>query len=80
MAELPKQPYIYEGLDPDMPTKSAVQAFTETLRDGLDRASHAFEAAKKPGMPLSILSNVAKEAPLGALFAAFVVGVIVGRR
>ena len=38
------------------------------------------DSAKKPGMPLSVLSNVAREAPLGALFAAFLVGVLIGRR
>lgn len=80
MVAPPKQPYIYEGIDPEPQTKSAVESFTDTLRDGIDRTCHAFEAAKKPGMPLSILSNVAREAPLGALLAAFVVGILVGRR
>jgi hypothetical protein len=31
-------------------------------------------------MPLSILSNVAREAPLGSLLCAFLLGVAVARR
>jgi hypothetical protein len=32
------------------------------------------------GMPLSILSNIALEAPLGSLLVAFLLGVLVARR
>jgi hypothetical protein len=32
---------------------------------------------RKPGMPLSILSNIAREAPLGWLLVAFLLGVAV---
>jgi hypothetical protein len=34
----------------------------------------------KPGMPLSILSNIAREAPFGSLLVAFLLGVAVARR
>ena len=40
----------------------------------------AIEAGRKPGMPLSILSNIAREAPLGSLLVAFLLGVAVARR
>lgn len=83
----PKQPYVYEGIDPAPQQRSAGETLTQTVKqavhqagDIVHRASDVFESAKKPGMPLSILSNVAREAPLGALFAAFLVGVVIGRR
>jgi hypothetical protein len=34
----------------------------------------AIEAGRKPGRPLSILSNVTRKAPLGSLLAAFLLG------
>jgi len=42
--------------------------------------SDAYDTARKPGMPLSILSNIAREAPLGSLLVAFLLGVAVARR
>jgi hypothetical protein len=44
------------------------------------RIGDAIDAGKKPGMPLSILSNIAREAPLGSLLAAFLLGIAVARR
>jgi hypothetical protein len=44
------------------------------------RLSDAYDTARKPGMPLSILSNIAREAPLGSLLVAFLLGVAVARR
>ncbi len=83
----PKQPYVYEGMDPSPFQRTAGETLAETVKqavsqagDILHRAGDVFESAKKPGMPLSVLSNVAREAPLAALFAAFIVGVMVGRR
>jgi len=34
----------------------------------------------KPRMPLSILSNIAREAPLGSLLFAFLLGIAIARR
>ena len=34
----------------------------------------------EPGMPLSVLSDIAREAPLGSLLIAFLLGVAVARR
>lgn len=75
--DIPEAPFIYEGLDPD----------DRDDRFGLKKLSAAVAAlndmvdsAKKPGMPLSILSNIAREAPLGSLLVAFVLGVAIGRR
>ena len=75
----PKQPYIYEGIDPAA-DKSPTEALSDTVRQTAQRASEVFESAKQPGMPLSVLANVAREAPLGSLFAAFVLGWMIGRR
>jgi len=75
--EIPQAPYIYEGLDPE----------EDGDRFGINKLSAAIASlndivagAKKPGMPLSILSNIAREAPLGSLLVAFVLGVAIGRR
>jgi hypothetical protein len=51
----------------------AVKTATQTIGD-------AIETGKKPGMPLSVLSNIAREAPLGSLLVAFLLGVAVARR
>ncbi len=75
--QIPPQPFIYEGLDPvedeDRFGIGKLSAAVKSLND-------LVEGAKKPGMPLSILSNIAREAPLGSLLAAFVLGIAIGRR
>jgi hypothetical protein len=50
------------------------------MKDTAHRIGDAIDAGKKSGMPLSILSNVVREAPLGSLFAAFLLGVVLARR
>ena len=54
----------------------ASEAVTGTVRGIGD----AIEAGRRPGMPLSILSNIAREAPLGSLLAYLLLGVAIGRR
>jgi hypothetical protein len=48
----------------------------EQASDGIKRAAHGvgvgYEQARKPGMPLSILSNIARETPFGSLPAKIV--------
>lgn len=77
--DIAPQPYVYKGGDPNR-TRSPVDSVTDTVKQTMHRASEAYDSAKKPGMPLSVLANIAREAPLGALFAAFIIGVMVGRR
>jgi len=77
-ASLP--PYVYEGLDPEPAAKSAVEEVSEAVQNTAHRIGAAVEAGRKPGMPLSILSNIAREAPLGSLLVAFLLGVAVARR
>jgi hypothetical protein len=72
-------PYIYEGVDPE-PAKSAIADAKEAVKETVHRIGDAIETGKKPGMPLSILANVAREAPLGSLLAAFLLGMAVARR
>jgi len=75
--EIPQAPYIYEGLDPE---ESTDRFGIEKLSNAVKSLSDLLEGAKKPGMPLSILSNIAREAPLGSLLVAFVLGIAIGRR
>ena len=73
-------PFAYEGLDPIPEPKSTFAEASEALKGTVHRVSGAIKAGRKPGMPLSILSNIAREAPLGSLLIAFLLGVAVARR
>jgi hypothetical protein len=73
-------PLVYEGLDPVPAPKSALAEASEALKKTARNVSDAIDAGRKPGMPLSILSNVVREAPLGSLLIAFLLGVAVARR
>lgn len=78
--DIPLSPPMYEGLDPPVSSKSTTAEAIDALKEAVSRAKAAIEAGKQPGMPLSVLSNVAREAPLGSLLFAFLIGVAVGRR
>ena len=78
--ERPEVPFVYEGLDPVAEQKSTVTEVSEAVKGTVNRIGGAIEAGRKPGMPLSILSNIAREAPLGSLLVAFLLGVAVARR
>jgi hypothetical protein len=73
-------PFIYEGLDPAPEPKSTIAEVSEAVRGTANRISGAIDAGRKPGRPLSILSNITREAPLGSLLVAFLLGVAVARR
>ena len=75
MAEdIPSQPFVYEGLDPSPASKSAIEEVSDAIRGAASRVGDAIEKGQKPGMPLSMLSNIAREAPLGSLLVAFLRG------
>ena len=76
----PPPPYVYEGLDPPAEPRSTIVDVSEAVKGTVHRIGSAIDAGRKPGMPLSILSNVVREAPLGSLVAAFLLGVVVARR
>jgi hypothetical protein len=78
--DTPSPPLVYEGLDPSPAPKSTIEEVSETVRGAANRVGNAIEKGRKPGMPLSILSNIAREAPLGSLLVAFLLGVAVARR
>ena len=78
--DIPLSPPIYDGLDPPAEPRSMTTEAIETLKSAIARTKAAIDAGRQPGMPLSVLSNVAREAPLGSLFLAFLVGIAVGRR
>jgi hypothetical protein len=75
----PLAPFAYEGLDPLPESKSTIAEVSDALKGTVNRVSGAIEAGRKPGMPLSVLSNIAREAPLGSLPVAFLLGVAVAR-
>ena len=70
-------PLVYDGLDPAPEPKPTIEKVSEAVKDTAQRVGSAIEAGQKPGMPLSILSNIAREAPLGSLLVAFLLGVLV---
>jgi hypothetical protein len=78
--DTPRPPYVYEGLDPAPEPKSTVAEVSEAVKGTAHRIGAAIDEGRKPGMPLSILSNIAREAPLGSLLVAFLLGIAVARR
>ena len=76
----PLAPFVYEGLDPVPGPKSTITEISDVVKGTVNRVSGAIATGRKPGMPLSILSNIACEAPLGSLLVAFLLGVAVARR
>jgi hypothetical protein len=65
--------------DEDAPSVSdQLSDLKATMTDGLKSATssigEAVETGKKPGNALDILSKITREAPLGMLLAAFLVG------
>ena len=77
--DAPLTPEI-ESFDPTPESKSRIADVSEAVRGTANRIGDAIETGKKPGMPLSILANIAREAPLGSLLVAFLLGVAVARR
>jgi len=76
---VPLSPPMYEDPDAAIERISKPDAIG-ALKNAVARVRAAIEAGRQPGMPLSVLSNVAKEAPLGSLLLAFLLGVAIGRR
>jgi hypothetical protein len=78
--DIQSPPLVYEGLDPAAEPKSTIAEVSEAVKDTAHRVGNAIKAGRQPGMPLSILSNVVREAPLGSVLVAFLLGVAVARR
>jgi hypothetical protein len=77
--DVPPPPFVYEGLDPTPEPKPTIEKVSEAAKGTAQRVGDAIDAGRKPGMPLSILSNIAREAPLGSLLVAFLLGVAIAR-
>lgn len=77
---IPLAPPAQEDLDPAPEAKANIVEISEAVKATIDRVGGAIEAGRKPGMPLNIVSNVVREAPLGSLFLAFLLGVVIARR
>ena len=78
--DIPLAAFAQEGLDPVPEPKTTIAEVSGAVKGTVRRVGGAIEAGRKPGMPLSILSNIAREAPLGSLLVAFLLGVAVARR
>ena len=78
--DVPPAPFVHEGSDPVLEPKSTTAEVSDAVKATVNRVSGAIEAGRKPGMPLSVLSKIAREAPLGSLLIAFLLGIAVARR
>jgi hypothetical protein len=78
--DVPLSPYLHEGLDPVIERRPTRSALSGALKDIIGLVSSTLDAARRPGMPLGILSNVTREAPLGSLMVAFLLGMAFARR
>ena len=77
--DIPLSPPMFEDPDAVIERISRPDAI-DALKSAVARIKGMIDAGRKPGMPLSILSNIAREAPLGSLCVAFLLGVAIGRR
>lgn len=78
--DIPLSPPIYEDPDAALYHRPRTTDPIDALKSAIGRVKSAINAGRQPGMPLSVLSNMAREAPLGSLCLAFLVGIAVGRR
>jgi hypothetical protein len=53
---------------------------SSAMRDATELTADAVETGQRSGMPLDVVSRVAREAPLTSLFIAFLLGVAFARR
>ena len=79
--EEPSQPGMAErAIDTATDVSRTLTDVSEGLQAAVSRLSDAIAAARRPGMPLSTISAITREAPLASLFVAFLFGVAIGRR
>ena len=78
--DIPLSPPMYEDPDAVLYRKQGTTDAIDALKAAAARVKATIDAARQPGMPLSVLSNIAREAPLGSLAIAFMIGIAVGRR
>jgi hypothetical protein len=66
--------------EPIEPIRSVADQAARAFRSASQRVNEAIEAVQEPGMPLDKLSRWTRQAPLQALVAAFLVGLLFTRR
>jgi hypothetical protein len=66
--------------DAETHAAEAADVVKNGVKDATRRIGDALEAGRKPGMPLDVLSQVVRNAPLQSLFIAFLLGIAVARR
>jgi hypothetical protein len=54
--EIPIAPLIYDGSDPAPKSKPVISEIIEVLEETAHHVKRSFEAAQRPGMPLSVLT------------------------
>jgi hypothetical protein len=62
------------------PAEALKNVVVDGVKDAAECVSAAIEEGRKPGRPLDILAKVTRDAPLGALFVAFLAGAALARR
>lgn len=79
--EEPSQPGMAErAIDTATDVSRTLTDVSVGLQTAVNRLSDTIAAARQPGMPLSTISAITREAPLASLFVAFLFGVAIGRR
>ena len=77
----PSQPGMAErAIDTATDVSRTLTEVSAALQAAVGRLSDAITAARQPGMPLSTISAITREAPLASLFVAFLFGVAIARR
>jgi len=77
----PSQPGMAErAIDTVTDVSRTLTEVSAGLQAAVGRLSDAITAARQPGMPLSTISAITREAPLTSLFVAVLFGVAIGRR
>lgn len=61
-------------------TSRAGAQVASVLRAGVDHLTDVVKDARRPGQPLDVVSRVTRDAPLSALFVAFLLGAAFARR
>ena len=59
---------------------STVEQVIDGVRHTAQQMGEAVTEARKPGMPLDVLADAVRQAPLASLAVAFMIGVVVGRK
>jgi hypothetical protein len=77
----PSQPGVAErAIDTATDVSRTLTEVSAALQAAVGRLSDAITAARQPGMPLSTISAITREAPLASLCIAFLFGVAIARR